>query len=91
MIAEKRQLFFSLFLHWNQATLHGSFSITRFEADTIHCEPEAEDTATVVAVATMQQNRLPEVAVFWVAALRLLVLAFPFFTALSPGPKEAAL
>ena len=55
------------------------------------CKPEAEYTATIVAVAMLQQQQLPEVAVFWVAAWRLLVLAFPFFTALSPGPKEAEL
>ncbi len=59
----------------------------------MHCNPEAEHThtATILAVAMLQQKQLPEVAVFWVAALRLLVLAFPFFTALSPGPKEAEL
>ena len=57
----------------------------------MHCKPEAEYTATIEAVATLQQGELPEVTVFWVAALRLLVLAFPFLSALSPGPKEAEL
>ncbi len=78
---------------WNPATLH-RWSIQRrtlCSRHHMHCNPKAEHTATIAAVATSHQKQVPEVAVFWVAALRLLVLAFPFFTALSPGPKEAEL
>ncbi len=68
----------------------GQLSVARFSADTI-CIANLKQSTTIVAVAMLQQTQLPEVAVFWVAALRLLVLAFPFFTALSPGPREAEL